>query len=332
MTPPGPQRARTRLPSGALLLALLLAGCGGDAAGTGSAAPTGTPGATRPPTAAPATTGTATTGTATTGPATTGTAPAAGLLEGLTVRGRGPMTGYSREQYGPAWADVDRNGCDTRTDILRRDLTATRLKPGTGGCLVLDGVLAPDPYTGAELAFVRGGRSEIDIDHVVALGNAWVSGAARLPPDTRAALANDPLNLLAVDATANRQKGAGDAATWLPPHRPYRCAYVSRQVAVKAAYGLSVTPSERDAIARVLAGCGDQAAPTVATPTPTVEPSAPAPVPAPVPVPAPTSAGGAAASYASCREARDAGAAPLRTGDPGYRRGLDRDGDGVACE
>ncbi len=164
------------------------------------------------------------------------------------------MTGYARERFGPAWLDADRNGCDTRNDVLRRDLRDVVLDPRTSGCVVLSGTLE-DPYTGRVLAFVRGSDGGgVDVDHVVALGNAWSSGAGRLDVRTRAALANDPLNLLAVDAGANRSKGDGDAATWLP-RRPERCAYVARQVAVKQKYALAVTPAERDAVRRVLAAC-----------------------------------------------------------------------------
>ena len=184
-------------------------------------------------------------------------ATAANVLATLDVKGRAPMTGYDRERFGPDWPDVDRNGCDTRTDILVRDLVERRM---SGRCLVLSGVLLPDPYTGRGLTYVRG-RSVVDIDHVVALGNAWATGAQKVSLRTRTAFANDPLNLLAVSASANRQKGDGDAATWLPSSKRYRCAYVARQVAVKAKYRLWVTRAERDAILRVLSACPDQQVP-----------------------------------------------------------------------
>ena len=180
------------------------------------------------------------------------------LLETLEVKGRAPKTGYSRDEFGSAWLDVDRNGCDTRNDILARDLTAIT---GSGTCRVLTGTLV-DPYTADTISFVRGqGTSElVQIDHVVALSDAWQKGATRLTPAQRESFANDPLNLLAVDGQANSQKGDGDAATWLPPNRAFRCAYVARQVSVKAAYGLWVTPAEHDAIARILASCPDEPA------------------------------------------------------------------------
>lgn len=179
-----------------------------------------------------------------------GTALAA--LATLTVKGRAPMTGYSREAFGPAWLDANRNGCDERNDILARDLEQVTEE----NCRVLTGLLV-DPYTGQDIAYAYGDGFLVDIDHVVALGNAWVSGAWRFDVRRRAALATDPMNLLAVDASANRQKGDSDAATWLP-RKAYRCAYVARQVAVKAKFALSVTSAERDAMTRVLGGCPDQ--------------------------------------------------------------------------
>jgi hypothetical protein len=179
----------------------------------------------------------------------------------LPVKGRAPMTGYDRSAFGAVWTDdVDvaggHNGCDTRNDVLRRDLTGTRLKPGTHGCVVLAGVLA-DPYTGRTLDFVRGRSSsaQVQIDHVVALGDAWVTGAQQLSASQRVALANDPLELLAVDGRTNSAKRDADAASWLPPNKGFRCAYVARQVAVKARYHLWVTAAEKVSIGRVLATC-----------------------------------------------------------------------------
>jgi uncharacterized protein DUF1524 len=177
-------------------------------------------------------------------------------LATLTVRGRAPRTGYDRALFGQAWADVDRNGCDTRNDILRRDLRRTTLKPGTRDCLVLTGTL-DDPYTGKRIDFVRGrGTSNaVQVDHVVALSDAWQKGAQGWSLASRTEFANDPLNLLAVDGPTNQRKGDGDAATWLPPRKAGRCAYVARQIAVKHRYGLSVTAAERDAMVRVLTTC-----------------------------------------------------------------------------
>jgi hypothetical protein len=254
---------------------------------------------------------------------------ALGALGTLRVKGRAPMTGYTREEFGQAWLDADRNGCDTRNDILRRDLVDRVEKPGTGGCVVLQGVLH-DPYLGRDVVFERGENDQVDIDHVVALGNAWATGAARFDIHERAALANDPLNLLAVDLHSNRSKGDGDAATWLPPYRPFRCAYVARQIAVKRKYGLWITAPERRAMQRVLATCSGRTLPADRTHVPTrVDQNISEPSAAPAPL---GLVGGTQPYYENCDAVRAAGAAPIRAGDPGYSRKLDRDGDGVGCE
>ena len=184
-------------------------------------------------------------------------------LATLTVKGRAPRTGYDRDLFGQAWADVDRNGCDTRNDILKRDLDGETFKPNTRDCVVLTGTLN-DPYTGKKIAFTRGqGTSEaVQIDHVIALSDAWQKGAQQLSADARKSLGNDPLNLMAVDGPTNQGKGDGDAATWLPPVRSYRCTYVARQVAVKAKYRLWVTQAEHDAMNGILAGCPGQPLPS----------------------------------------------------------------------
>ncbi|WP_431044004.1 HNH endonuclease family protein [Streptomyces sp. P1-3] len=184
--------------------------------------------------------------------------PALDAVAALTVKGRAPRTGYDRREFGSSWVDTDRNGCGTRDDILRRDLDGVRFRDGD--CLVASGTLRNDPYTGRDVTFIRG-RSKVDIDHVVALSDAWQKGAAKWDRDKRVAFANDPLNLVAVDASANRRKGDGDAATWLPPNRAYRCGYVAHQVAVKRKYGVWVTPAEQAAMARVLNGCPDTGLP-----------------------------------------------------------------------
>ena len=174
-------------------------------------------------------------------------------LETLAVKGRAPKTGYSRSAFGPAWADVDRNGCDTRNDILKRDLTQVTYRAKTKDCVVESGVLL-DPFSGENINFQRGEKTSalVQIDHVVALSNAWQTGIFKADLATRKNFANDPLNLLAVKGSLNSQKGDGDAATWLPPNKQFRCDYVSRQVEVKVKYGLWVTKPERDAILRIL--------------------------------------------------------------------------------
>jgi hypothetical protein len=222
---------------------------GGLAAGCELAAPPGAP-------SGPGQAGRPTDGRPAEGPP----GSAGALLATLPVKGRAPKTGYDRDRFGPAWADTDRNGCDTRNDVLSRDLTGETFRAGTHRCVVLTGRLA-DPYTGKTIEFRKAHARAIQIDHVVPLSDAWQTGAFGWPADRRLAFANDPLNLLAVDGPANQAKGDGDAATWLPPAKPYRCRYVARQIAVKAKYRLWVTPAERDAFARVLAGCPRQAAP-----------------------------------------------------------------------
>ena len=187
---------------------------------------------------------------------------AAAVLETLPVKGRAPKTGYSRDEFGQTWADVNRNGCDTRNDILKRDLISITYKPKTRDCVVLTGVLE-DKYSGETINFVRGNISSMDvqIDHVVALSNAWQTGAFKLTKIERTALANDPLNLFAVKGRLNSQKSDGDAATWLPPLKSYRCAYVAQQIAVKAKYSLWVTAPEKSAMLGILAKCPSQELP-----------------------------------------------------------------------
>ncbi|HSO92454.1 MAG TPA: DUF1524 domain-containing protein [Arthrobacter sp.] len=254
------------------------------------------------------------------------------VLATIPVKGRAPKTGYSRDQFGQAWADVDRNGCDTRNDMLRRDLTNLALKPGTRDCVVLSGILN-DPYTATLVNFLRGSSTStaVQIDHVVALSDAWQKGAQQLTEAQRLSFANDPLNLLAVDGPANQQKSDGDAATWLPPNKSYRCDYVARQISVKSSYGLWVTRAEHDAMARVLAGCQDTTTPA-GQESPAPAGAQPAPPPAAPADAAPAPAAPTAVHYANCAAARAAGAAPLRAGQPGYRVQMDGDRDGVACE
>ncbi|MFF0741019.1 HNH endonuclease family protein [Streptomyces sp. NPDC004111] len=185
-------------------------------------------------------------------------------VDTLTVKGRAPKTGYARTEFGRAWADTDANGCGTRDDILKRDLGSVKFTGGT--CKVSSGVLEKDPYTGGRIEYVRG-RSKVDIDHLVALSDAWQKGAQQWKPAKRLAFANDPLNLVAAEASANRQKGDGDAATWLPANKAYRCAYVAGQVGVKKKYGVWVTAAEKEAMKKVLNGCPDEKLPTGGNPT-----------------------------------------------------------------
>ncbi len=288
--------------------------------------PTPTPTPTPPSTPRPTPTPTPTAA------ATPGTGTAAALVLALTVKGRAAKTGYDRDQFGPAWVDVNRNGCDTRNDMLITHLTDRQM---SGSCKVLAGTLA-DPYTATSIRFVRGGDSEVDVDHVVALSDAWQKGAAPWPYAKRVAFANDPLNLQPTDAGANRQKGDSDAASWLPPNKAYRCAYVARQAAVKKKYGVWVTRAERDIMLAVLRKCPGEPAPQPgAQPTIASNTGGPPPGSSPTPSPKPPapSGGGTDPQFGTCADAKDAGYGPYVSGtDPEYSWYRDRDNDGIVCE
>jgi hypothetical protein len=189
------------------------------------------------------------------------TGSAIDALARLEVRDHAVVVGpYARAAFGQAWADVDRNGCDTRNDILNRDLANRRWRERTRQCVVIEGDLT-SPYTGSRIHFVKEDADEVQIDHVVALGAAWRSGASTWDGARRTQFANDPLNLLAVDGDSNQTKGDEDAASWLPADASYQCRFVARQVAVKAKWQLWVTRPEHDAMARVLARCPDEELP-----------------------------------------------------------------------
>ncbi len=185
---------------------------------------------------------------------TVGTAVA--TLQSVPVHPATTSPPYRRDEFGSAWSDVDNNGCDTRNDILHRDLTLVTV--GRNLCIVLTGELR-DPYTNRIVRFDRSrSASAIQIDHVVALADAWRTGAAFWSPDKRLAFANDPENLLAVNGPTNQEKSDDDAARWLPPNRGYRCRYVARQIGVKARYGLWMEMAEREAMIKILSGCPEQ--------------------------------------------------------------------------
>ncbi|AOX66876.1 hypothetical protein BJK06_15130 [Curtobacterium sp. BH-2-1-1] len=265
-------RTRTSLTSVLVVLALAVGGYAlhtagiiapdAEAAPATTSAPTGTDAPTiETEPGAPGTTRASRTDapSATTAPSATDAdaataATARAELAALPVKGKAPATGYDRVgDFGTAWLDVDRNGCDTRNDVLARDLSATTRQ---GPCRVLTGTLV-SPYTGATIGFVRGETTStlVQIDHVVALENAWRTGAQQLSQRERESLANDPANLFAVDQHSNAQKRSGDAATWLPADKSFRCTYIEHQVAVKTKYRLWVAPAEHDAMVRILRTC-----------------------------------------------------------------------------
>ncbi|MDO4870843.1 MAG: HNH endonuclease family protein [Candidatus Saccharibacteria bacterium] len=173
------------------------------------------------------------------------------LLESLEVKGRAPKTGYSREQFSDGWARID--GCDMRNRILQRDLVDVKIDQK---CNVVSGKLN-DQYTGKTINFERGQAtsSAVQIDHIVAVSDAWQKGAQQLTYEQRHAFYNDPDNLIASDGPANQQKGDSDAASWLPPNKSFRCQYVTRQIIIKARYQLWVTAAEKEAMVRELNKC-----------------------------------------------------------------------------
>jgi hypothetical protein len=182
------------------------------------------------------------------------------VLETLAVKGRAPKTGYDRSSFG-GWADLDNDSCHTRDEILMRDLQSVTFDPEEK-CQVQTGTFI-DPYSGTRIDFLqgRGTSNLVQIDHVVAVSDAWQKGAFKWGSATKVAFYNDPLNLLAVQGRLNSQKGDGDAATWLPPMKSYRCSYVARQIAVKAKYSIWVTTAEKAAMKSILAKCPGQLLP-----------------------------------------------------------------------
>lgn len=180
------------------------------------------------------------------------------LLNTLEVKGRAPKTGYSREEFYSGWPKIE--GCNLRQRILKRELGDTAVLD-TDQCTVLSGEF-DEPYTGTHLVFQQKSdlSSGLQIDHVVALSDAWQKGAQYLSAEIRYQIATDPLNLLAVDSKTNQGKSDGDAATWLPPNKAFRCQYIARQISVKAKYHLWVTSAERDAMQRILATCPNEPA------------------------------------------------------------------------
>ncbi len=185
---------------------------------------------------------------------------AAKAVAKLVVKGRAPKTGYDRDLFSDGWGKI--GSCDARNYVLARDLKNISWRAGET-CIVESGVLN-DPYTGKKINFLRGRSTSIkvQIDHVVAVSDAWQKGAQKWSYAKRYNFYNDPLNLLAVDGPTNGSKGDGDTATWLPPNKSYRCAYVARQVAVKLKYGVWVTSAEKSAMSTVLSKCPTTSLPT----------------------------------------------------------------------
>ncbi|MGQ1839880.1 GmrSD restriction endonuclease domain-containing protein [Kocuria turfanensis] len=339
--PAGRRAAGRRFLAAPVHLALALGLVTGCASSTASTTPAPVPGtvSTVPASASPTASTPASTSTSPAAPPPLGTVtrvgpapaetpvpaavPLAGArldLERLPVAAAGTMSDYDREALFGGWIDADGDCEDTRNEVLARDLTDIT---SAEGCTVATGTLS-DPYTGSTIAFVRGAATsgDVQVDHVVSLGNAWITGARRLTQTERVALANDPLNLLAVDGPANGSKSDLDASGWLPPNKAFACGMVATQIAVKARYGLWVTAPEKQAMTEVLADCPAQRLPggtpfgdiTGDAPAAPMSSSAPSPTPE---VPVPTDV-----HYQDCAAAREAG----------YGDAMDRDADGVACE
>lgn len=251
------------------------------------------------------------------------------------MKGRAPKTGYNRAEFGSGWGSI--TGCTTRDRVLRRDLTEVRVSVGSGECTIVGGKLR-DPYTAEQITVTNKTVDEIDVDHVVALSDAWQKGAQHWSRARRVAFANDLLVLLATDQSVNAAKGDGDAATWLPPKRSTRCTYVARQISIKARYKLWITAAEKQAMARILATCprqktiGEAAAQKPKDPRVDAVDPRPAPRPKPKAAPKPESRG-LDPRFDTCRDANAAGYSDyVRGQDAEYEWYDDRDDDGIVCE
>ncbi|MFB7588251.1 HNH endonuclease family protein [Streptomyces sp. NPDC056169] len=247
---------RKRAAVAVAVVAAFVAGCdaiepGGDSPGSGpgtsagrAVSPLANPDGTKPGLAALA--------------SETDKANARKLIEGLTTKGRGPKTGYDRDEFGYAWMDtadgvpLARNGCDTRNDLMNRDGQDVRFRAGSD-CVVVAMTLH-DPYTGRTIEWRKQQATEVQIDHVVPLSYSWQMGAARWPENKRKQLANDVLNLLPVEGRANSAKQDSGPASWLPPNKKIRCAYAVRFAQVADKYELPVTTADK---AMMLKQCED---------------------------------------------------------------------------
>jgi Protein of unknown function (DUF1524) len=190
-------------------------------------------------------------------------APGADVLAGVAVvplRIRG--YDYRRVAFGDTWTDDNpapggHNGCDTRNDVLDRDLvdkTYVSIKRCPNA--VATGTLR-DPYTNATVAFVRGNQvgASVQIDHIVPLALAWDLGARHWTDEMRLRFANDPANLLAVAGQANQDKGDAEPAAWMPPNSAFRCQYAMQFIAVLRGYGLPVDAPSATVLRDAAATC-----------------------------------------------------------------------------
>lgn len=247
----------------------------------------------------------------------------AGSLDALTVVADDTdVAGYVRTMFGPAWKDVDHNGCDTRNDTLARDLDAPVLRTGSN-CVVESGVLRPDLYTGTDFVWNKGDQPGIDIDHIIPLARAWDMGAASWTDEARANFANDPELLLATSGSVNRAKGDKSPMDWMPSNAAFVCTYSQKYIDLSTKYELSITVSDKAALSDGLATCPTDEVTPEPTTTPTAEPTTPEVTPQPTVEPP---------MFKTCIEAADANFYNIHSPHPAYGTHLDRDGDGVACE
>ncbi|MFJ8668303.1 HNH endonuclease family protein [Streptomyces sp. NPDC093600] len=180
------------------------------------------------------------------------------LIAKVSTKGRGPRTGYARDEFGYAWMDtadgvpLARNGCDTRNDVLR--LAGREVMFRTGSDCVVVSMTLHDPYTGKDIAWKKAKAAEVQIDHVVPLSYAWQMGAARWGREKRQRLANDVLNLLPVSGSTNSAKRDSGPASWLPPNKEIRCSYAVRFAQVALKYELPVTAPDKSRMIRLCGG------------------------------------------------------------------------------
>ena len=165
-----------------------------------------------------------------------------------TVKRRPSVAGFDRSAFGAGWKDPDRNGCDARNDMLRRSLVYPVLKAGSR-CVVVGGTLH-DPYTGTDVAFTKARASAVQIDHLFPLSAAWDLGASQWTSAKRVRFANDPINLVAVQGTANQAKSDQTPGAWVPVNRAYACTYIRRVALVALAYDLPLPVSDMRSMRR----------------------------------------------------------------------------------
>ncbi|MBZ3904427.1 HNH endonuclease family protein [Streptomyces griseiscabiei] len=187
-------------------------------------------------------------------PGETVTASLSDLITALPVHGEGPRDGYSREQFRH-WIDADRDGCHTRNEVLLHE--AIVAPEVTGRCSITAG-------TGQWWSWydetTQTDKEQVDIDHMVPLGEAWDSGAAAWSATERRDYANDlddERSLLAVRDSVNQSKADRDPGEWMPPAASATCRYIADWVTVKTRWGLTADPAEHAAITRIAGGCDD---------------------------------------------------------------------------